>query len=305
MKYVVAVLAMAVGMTACGKVSGDASGRTPSKQGAMDEQSAMKRAEEVVHEAVDGMSPKPTLKRDGMEPVGPCAADYHTTRQRKQVRIAYQLTGVPGNAAKKLVRQARDAWVARGYEFQVSDGDWSDPFPDVSMRTVPDDFWMTALTGVVDRKKGEGLAAITVTSPCFADDSDDSAATADPASSRTVSDAQAERLAKDHSSRIYDALRVPHAPTQDGEGIGTYQDGEDTFSHHSWSTRPLTKEETVKAMARVRTFFEKAGWSVRDVSAGAGAASIIARHPTDGSVAQVSPSTTGAIRVGVTTIAGP
>ncbi|MGA5319848.1 hypothetical protein ACPCIU_05360 [Streptomyces seoulensis] len=95
-------------------------------------------------------------------------ADAHSAGERVQVRLTYQLTGVPGSVARKLVRQARDAWVKRGYEVQGKDGDWSDPFPSVSMRTPGDDFWMTALTGVLDKAKGEGLAAVSVTSPCFA-----------------------------------------------------------------------------------------------------------------------------------------
>ncbi|MCX4458720.1 hypothetical protein OOK58_43195 [Streptomyces sp. NBC_01728] len=35
------------------------------------------------------------------------------------------------------------------------------------MRTEPDGFWMDAITGVVDRATGEGLASVSVTSPCF------------------------------------------------------------------------------------------------------------------------------------------
>ena len=39
--------------------------------------------------------------------------------------------------------------------------------PPVEMHTKPDDFSMGAVTGVMEKQKGEGLAAITVTSPCF------------------------------------------------------------------------------------------------------------------------------------------
>ncbi|MGC9500631.1 hypothetical protein [Streptomyces sp. WG7] len=301
-KFVIAALIMAIGTTACGSgQTGNTSSRTPSKQVALDEQQATQRAEEVIHQAVDIMSPQPTLKRTGLRPVGPCLADDHTPGERVQVRITYQLTDVPDDAAKKLVRQARDAWVERGYKFQGSDADWSDPFPSVSMRTVPDDFWMTALTGVVDRAEGEGLASISVTSPCFADDS---TASADSASFRTITDEQAERRVLEHSSRLYDALRVPHASARDGEGIGTYQDGRDTYSHHSWSTRPLTTEETALAMARARDFFETAGWTMR-VSSGAAGLSIAARNPRDGSIVQVSPSTNGVVRIAVTAGAVP
>ncbi len=167
---VASLAALALATTACGSEQ-DGQGKhdkATSKPVTMDEEQATKRAEEIIHQAVDGMSPKPTLKRIGPEPVGPCVArDDHGSDDRLQLSLSYQLTGVPGSAAKKLVRQARDAWVKQGYTFQDSDEDWSKPFPSVDMRTEPDDFWMDAVAGVVDRAKGEGLASVGVTSPCF------------------------------------------------------------------------------------------------------------------------------------------
>ncbi|MER6571901.1 hypothetical protein ABT288_38430 [Streptomyces sp. NPDC001093] len=265
----------------------------------MDEQQATKRAEEIIHQAVDGMSPKPTLKRTGLAPVGACVADDHSAGERQQVALSYQLTGVPGTEARKLVRQARDAWVKRGYKFQGSDADWSDPFPSVSMRTVPDDFWMSALTGVVDKAKGEGLAAITVTSPCFAANS---SSTADPASFRqTATDEQAERRARDHSSRLYDALQVRHAPAREGEGLATYQDGEGTYAHHAWSTGLLPEDAMAQALARAQAHFESRGWTLQRVSTATGVPALLARNADDGSMAQLAPSTDGTLRVAVTT----
>lgn len=84
-----------------------------------------KRAEEVIHQAVDSMLPQSTLKRTGLRPVGPCLTDDHALGERVQVRITYQLIDVQGNAAKKLVRQARDVWVRYGYDFQGSDAERS------------------------------------------------------------------------------------------------------------------------------------------------------------------------------------
>ncbi|MGW7253945.1 hypothetical protein [Streptomyces sp. NPDC054834] len=296
----VAVLALTVAVAACGSgQTGNTGGSTPSKQVTMDEQQAIQRAEEVIHEAVDGMSPKPTLKRTGLSPVGACVADDHSSGERRQVALTYQLTGVPGSAAKKLVRQARDAWVKKGYKFQNSDGDWSDPFPSVSMRTVPDDFWMTALTGIVDKAKGEGLAAISVTSPCFAAEG---TGTADPASFRqTTSDEQAERRALDHSSRLYDVLRVRHAPTREGEGLGTYQDGGDTYAHHAWSTQPLAEDAMAQALGRAQAHLEDTGWTVRTLPTAAGAPAVLARNAADRTVAQLAPSADGTLRVAVST----
>lgn len=275
-----------------------------SKQFKVNEQQASKRAEEVVHQAVEGVSPKPTLKRTGLRPLGACvASDDGGSDDRVQYRLTYQLTGVPGSRAKTLVRQARDAWVKLGYKFQSSDADWSNSFPSVSMRTEPDDFWMTAVTGVVDRAKGEGLAAISVTSPCFAPTGGSTASSA--AFRHTQVDELAEHRALDHSSRIYEALQAPPSPAQAGEGTSAYQDSEGRYVHHAWSTQSLTEEETVRAMARTQTYFESAGWTVRHVPTGTGVPAIVARNAEDESVAQVAPSNTGAVRVAVTTPVGP
>lgn len=296
----IAVLTAPVALAACGSgQTGSSSGSTAPKQVTMDEQQATKRAEEIIHQAVDGMFPKPTLKRTGLKPVGACVADDHSAGERQQVTLSYQLTGVPGTEAKKLVRQARDAWVKLGYKFQSSDADWSDPFPSVSMRTVPDDFWMTALTGVVDKAKGEGLAAISVTSPCFAADG---TGTAEPTSFRqTAADGQAEHRARDHSSRIYDALQVRPGATREGEGLATYQDGEDAYAHHAWSTEPLSEGAMVQALARAQAHFERLGWRLRQVPTATGVPALLARNAGDGSTVQLAPSTDGVLRVAVTT----
>ncbi|MEW2080702.1 hypothetical protein [Streptomyces sp. NPDC005283] len=192
---------MTVAVTACG-LKGD--GGTTRKQVTMDEQQAIDRAEEIINQAVDGMSPKPTLERVGPAAVGPCLATDHGSDNRVQVVLSYKLTGVPGSQAKNLVRQARDAWVKLGHKFNPSDGDWSDPFPSVDMRTESDDFWIDATTGVVDRAKGEGLASLGVTSPCFLPPKQSSkSSTADPVALDALqTDAPAHRRVLDHSSRI-------------------------------------------------------------------------------------------------------
>ncbi|MGW3658373.1 hypothetical protein ACWD6R_22980 [Streptomyces sp. NPDC005151] len=228
-----------------------------------------------------------------------------------QVTIAYKLTGVPGAEAKDLVWQARDAWLKQGYKYNSSgEVDWSGPFPSVYMRTEPDDFWMDAVTGVVDRAKGEGLASLKVTSPCFLPPGKSSAATtADPAALEDPDpqvDDPTTRRALGHSSRIYDALRVGSAPTQPGEGLSTVQNESGTSVHHTWSTEPLPKDETVRALARAQAHFQSAGWNVRHVPTRGDTPAVVARHPEEGTIAQVAASTTGAVRVAVTTpVNGP
>ncbi|MGW7455798.1 hypothetical protein [Streptomyces sp. NPDC054787] len=135
----------------------------------MSEQQAADRAEEIIHQAVDGMTPQPTLERMGHAPVGTCIARNDSrSDDRVQVTVIYKLTGVPASEAENLVRQARDAWLKQGYKHNTSgEVDWSTPFPTVYMRTGSDGFWMDAVTGVLDRAKGEGLATLKVTSPCF------------------------------------------------------------------------------------------------------------------------------------------
>ncbi|MGW6944869.1 hypothetical protein ACWGF3_38490 [Streptomyces xanthophaeus] len=166
----VALLAVVTAGTACGaKGDGRETGGRAPQQATMNEQQATDRAEDIIRQAVDGMSPGPTPERMGSAPVGPCIArDDHGPDDRLAVTVTYRLTGVPGNEAQNLVRQARDAWLKQGHKRNTSgEVDWSSPFPTVYMRTEPDDFWMDAVTGVVDRATGEGLASISVRSPCF------------------------------------------------------------------------------------------------------------------------------------------
>ncbi|MCX4694425.1 hypothetical protein [Streptomyces sp. NBC_01408] len=178
---VAALLALSVTVTACGADAGD--GEAP-QQVTTNEQQAVDRAEEIIHQAVDAMSPQPTLERFGPATIGPCIArDDSRSDDRLQVTLFYKLTGVPGSEARNLVLQARDAWLKQGYKYNSSDEeDMSGPFPWVSMRTEPDDFWMEGITGVLDRAKGEGLATLKVISPCFLPPTKGKASGATPAS---------------------------------------------------------------------------------------------------------------------------
>lgn len=299
--------ATAVMATACGAQQDG--GETP-KQVTMNEQQAMDRAEEIVHQAVEGMSPNPTLERTGPEAVGPCIArDDHGPDDRLQVTLFYKLTGVPGSEAKSLVLQARDAWLKRGYKYNSSSKeDMSGHFPWVSMRTEPDDFWMEGITGVLDRAKGEGLATLKVRSPCFLSPGKSSGSTAaDSVALRSRRPADpARHRALGHSSRVYDVLRAGSAPTQPGEGLSTVWDESGASVHHAWSTEPLPEDVRVRALARAQAYFQREGWIVRHVPTREGAPAVVARHPEEGTIAQVAASTTGAVRVAVTTPAnGP
>ncbi|QZL06560.1 hypothetical protein K2224_01395 [Streptomyces sp. BHT-5-2] len=302
MASAIALVSVTVAVAACGVQKDERTdGGATSKRVEMNEHQAIERAEKIVHQAVDGMSPAPTLKPVG-NTTGACLArDESGHDDRVQVTRMYRLTGVPGVDAKKLVRQARDAWVKLGYEFQSpdADGDWSDPFPRVHMRTVTDDFWMQALTGVVDRQKGEGLTTIKVTSPCFAPETSGNAR-ATPSTVRSAHhDERAERQVLAHSSGIYNALRAPHAPEQDDQPR-MVQDADGTWLHHAWSTAPLTEDETLRAMERAQEHLASAGWTVRHLKTRAGSSSVVARYAGDDSVAQIAPSSTGAVRVAVT-----
>ncbi len=305
-----ALLALTVTATACGSQEDD--GET-AKQVTMNEQQATDRAEEIIHQAVDAMSPRPTLERFGPATVGPCIArDDSRSDDRLQVTLFYKLTGVPGSEAKNLVLQARDAWLKQGYKYNSSnEADMSGPFPWVSMRTEPDDFWMEGITGVLDRAKGEGLATLKVISPCFLPPGKSKASGVTPASPAAAfeapsADDPATGRALAHSSRIYDALQVGSAPTQPGEGLSTVRDESGASVHHTWSTEPLPEGERAAAVERAQTFFRSAGWTVRRVPTAEGTPAVVAGHPGEHTVAQVATSTTGAVRIAVTTPAtGP
>ncbi|MFE9400520.1 hypothetical protein ACFYNY_01945 [Streptomyces sp. NPDC006530] len=294
---------MAAGVAACGIGNSGESGRTTQNRvGTMDEQQATKRAEEIIHQAVDGMVPKPTLKRIGPAPVGPCLADDNAAATgRRQVGLTYQLTDVPGSAAKQLLRHARDAWVKEGYTFTSSDADWSVPFPKFFMRTPTDDFWMNGLIGPTNKETGEGIAAISVTSPCFAGAASTPSG-AGPAGYRTSpGTSDAEHRVLGHSSRIYEALGVRHQPGTD-DGVSRVEDGADVLVHHTWSTVPLGAEARKGALRRGRDSLGGAGWDVRVLSPQGDEETIVARHPADGSLARVAASADGSVRVAVTAV---
>ncbi|WP_240361895.1 hypothetical protein [Streptomyces sp. MBT27] len=299
-------LIMAIGAAACGSGGEVRSGRsdktTQNRVGTMNEQQAIQRAEEIIRQATDGMVPKPTLKKVGPGPVGPCLADDDAAASgRRQVGLMYQLTDVPGNGAKRLLRHVRDAWVEQGYTFTSPDADWSVPFPKFFMRTPTDDFWMNGLIGPTNKETGEGIAAISVTSPCFAG-SAGTPSEADPAAYRTSPEmSDAERRVLGHSSRIYEALGVHHQP-QAGDGVSRVEDGSDVLTHHTWSTVPLSGEERKRAMRRGRDSLNGAGWDVRVLPLESDEEMIVARHPVDGSLARVVASADGSVRVAVTAV---
>ncbi|OLZ64631.1 hypothetical protein AVW11_18525 [Streptomyces amritsarensis] len=301
-----ALLALTVTVTGCG---GSGNGEK-AKQVTMNEQQAIDRAEEIIRQAVDTMSPQPTLERFGPATIGPCIArDDSRNDDRLQATLFYKLTGVPGTDAKNLVLQARDAWLKQGYKYNSSnEEDMSGPFPWVSMRTEPDDFWMEAITGVLDRAKGEGLATLKVVSPCFLPPGKSKASGAAPAAPAEFETPPAgdpaTRRALGHSSRIYDVLQVGSAPTQPREGLSTVRDESGASVHHAWSTVPLPEAERAAAVGRAQEYFRSAGWRVRPMSAPADAPGFVAGHPEERTVAQVAASATGAVRVAVTTPAG-
>ncbi|MGW2864320.1 hypothetical protein [Streptomyces sp. NPDC001205] len=268
----------------------------------MDEQQASKRAEEIVHQAVDGMLPKPTLKRVGPAPVGPCLADDNSSASgRKQVALTYQLTGVPGSEAKRLLRHVRDAWAKEGYTFASADADWNDPFPKIHLRTPKDDFWMDGIIGPTNKEAGEGIVAISVTSPCFAG-SRGTRTAANPAAYGTPpGTSDSERRVLEHSSRIYESLGVRHQP-QAGDGVSRVEDGVDVLTHHTWSTVALGREELRSAIQRGRDGLGKTGWAVRSLPTEGDQEMLVARHPEDGSLARVAASVDGTIRVAITAV---
>ncbi|MFI8273695.1 hypothetical protein ACIGBH_02090 [Streptomyces sp. NPDC085929] len=152
----VTLLALTATTAACARKTAD-----------LTEQQARTRAEEIAQQAIAGMSPKPTLQRHHYSSSG-CVTEFGTAKL-DQVSVDYRLEGVPPSAARHLVRQTRDAWVAMGYDFQSkdSDGDWSDPAAAVFMHTRPDDFSLSAQNSITDRSTGDGIVYITVRSPCY------------------------------------------------------------------------------------------------------------------------------------------
>lgn len=279
-------LGLALSLSACGAVGGQ-------EKVTMDDKQAVSRAEELVQQALGAMSPKPTLKRDGRYGADACLADTGAS-DRRQVQISYRFEGVPGSAGRQLVRQARDAWVALGYKFQSaeSDGDWADPGTNVHMRTEPDDYWMTLGNSVTDRTTGDGVAYITVTSPCYYPIAATQSASSS-ARSMTADDASQHRVLG-YSSRIYEALGVPHDAAS-GESLRMVENEGATYLHHAWATGPLAGDGTVRAIGRARAYLEDSGWRTCTAPG-----RLIALHPSDETLAQLATGPDGRLQIGVT-----
>ncbi|QIY99464.1 hypothetical protein HEP87_43075 [Streptomyces sp. S1D4-11] len=90
------LLTVMLAVTACGAQQEGDGAATP-KQSTINEQQEIKRAKKIIHQAVDGMLPKPKLDQVGSAPLGACIArDDGGSDDRLQVSLAYKLTGVPG-----------------------------------------------------------------------------------------------------------------------------------------------------------------------------------------------------------------
>ncbi|MFI1285036.1 hypothetical protein ACH4U5_30495 [Streptomyces sp. NPDC020858] len=274
----------------------------PTEKVTMNEQQAVSRAEEIVRQAVAGLSPQPTLQPVGPQGPGACLADYGTSK-RAQVGLSYQLKNVPGSAAKDLLGQVRDAWVAQGYKFKSKEGegDWTKPDPYISMRTEPDDFWMSGGVGITNASTGEGIAYINVTSPCYP--KPERSASPTPQSMSLSLSLSADEVSRQavlaHSSRIYDALRVRHSAAG-GEELRTVENEGATYVHHAWSTEPLPEDRAARAMARAQGYFEGSGWRVRSVPG-----RLVALNPADEVAAQLSRAEHGGLNIGITGPATP
>ncbi|MCX4691289.1 hypothetical protein [Streptomyces sp. NBC_01408] len=272
----------------------------PTEKVAMNEQQAVSRAKEIVQQAVASLSPQPTLQPVGRQGPGACLADYGVST-RAQVGVSYQLTNVPGSAAKDLLGQVRDAWVAQGYKFKTKEGegDWAKPDPYISMRTEPDNFWMSGGVGITNAATGEGIAHITIHSPCYPKPEQSASPSPQALSQSQSGDEASQQAVLAHSSRIYDALRVRH-DAAGGGNLRTVENEGSTYVHHAWATEPLAEDRAARAMARAQGYFEGSGWRVRSV-----AGRIIALNPADEVAAQLARADDGGLNVGVTGPATP
>ncbi|AEW96305.1 hypothetical protein SCATT_39340 [Streptantibioticus cattleyicolor NRRL 8057 = DSM 46488] len=257
-------------MGSCGVISGK-----NEKNLKMNEKQAAARAEEIVLQAVEGMRPKPRLEPQ-MSMTGKCLDPMDGgSEDRVQVERSYWLKDVPGSVAADLVKQARDAWVAHGYKVQ-NEREWDEPFPAVNMRTVPDDFWMSAEAGPLHKTGRDGLASITVTSPCF---------WPEPSPGASARSAAARRHdVLDCSSRVYDALRA----TAVSRGEDVLQERPDpdrpgTLVHHAWQVDRVCLPEPGSAVPRVAGALRDLAFQVRTLGPDPAAPSgLLARHPQRG-----------------------
>jgi hypothetical protein len=130
-------------------------------QPTMTPQHATARAEQILQETADALTPRPTLEVNKLlSGTGPCLAESSDSSKQVQVALSYWLRGIPTQDNSNIGQQILHYWKHKGYAISSTKGVGT-ASPTIAGGTVSDDFLISLQTS------SNGAMFIGTTSPCL------------------------------------------------------------------------------------------------------------------------------------------
>ena len=137
------------------------SGGNPVSKPTMTQQHATTRAQQILRETADAITPPPTLEINNLlSGTGPCLAESSDSDKQVQVALSYWLRGIPPRENADIGRQILHYWKHKGYAITSTKGVGTGS-PTIAGGTVSDDFLISLQTS------SNGTMFIGTTSPCI------------------------------------------------------------------------------------------------------------------------------------------
>lgn len=149
------ILVAAFSLTACRETPGV---NSP----AITESQAIDRIEQLIHDAVARLKPKPELElyRPSLNPARCVGPTDQGSEERIVINRRYYLRGIPKEEAVAIAEQIKSQWEQQGHLVTSTHG-FDIGRPDISGRSRPDDFLLS-----LSWTEGDRLG-IGATSPCI------------------------------------------------------------------------------------------------------------------------------------------
>ncbi len=220
---------------------------------------AERTAEALIGEAIQGVSPQPTLESFGggvkscQEPSDGGSEDRVTLTRN------YWLKGIPREEAKDVVRKVFENWKEAGHVVDAAP-DYGRRVVAANLRSKPDDFLMQVAMGL------GGQLSVGVTSPCFWDKEPASPSLGYPPP-RTNAELQARQEAmsgvRSVSSQILDSLAGGQPSSDEPAVLVRTQDGS-CYADHQWTYTCEDVPSAEQAFHRMVHVLGERGWQVRE-----------------------------------------
>ncbi|WP_405810440.1 hypothetical protein OG729_37055 [Streptomyces sp. NBC_00210] len=228
----------------------------------MDMSRAERRAEELIQQAVRGVSPVPRLESFGGG-VKPCLDPSDGgSEDRVTLTRNYWLKDIPREQSKDVVRQVFESWRAGGHAVDA-EPDYNRNVAVANLRSKPDDFLMQVAAGL------GGQVSVGVTSPCFWPDEVKSPvpkALGHPAP-RSNTELQARQQAlsgvQGVSSQILDTFAGGRPSYEDAYVWVREQDGS-CVAQHQWTYTCGDAVRAAQAFQRMLRKLGERGWQLVD-----------------------------------------